>query len=124
MFFIYPHTLSKYMEIITVYDCVVNFISPALLFFHRSHNTQDNGENPGDLFNLSRRVARIRPNFSGPSRLIDRLFRGEFSRMLMTRSYFHASPLFLSPLRRTISRQFASFVYFASSSSFWPCPRS
>lgn len=85
------------MEIITVYDCVVNFISPALLFFHRSHNTQDNGENPGDLFNLSRRVARIRPNFSGPSRLIDRLFRGEFSRMLMTRSYFHASPLFLFP---------------------------
>lgn len=30
------------------------------------------------------------------------------------------------PLRRTISRQFASFVYFSasssSSSSFWPCP--
>lgn len=47
--------------------------------------------NPRDLSNLSRRVIiRI---FRGPgSRLIDRLlFRGEFSRMLMTRSYFHAA---------------------------------
>lgn len=49
--------------------------------------------NPRDLSNLSRRVIiRI---FRGPgSRLIDRLlFRGEFSRMLMTRSYFHAALL-------------------------------
>lgn len=49
--------------------------------------------NPRYLSNLSRRVIiRI---FRGPgSRLIDRLlFRGEFSRMLMTRSYFHAALL-------------------------------